>query len=254
MDDIQISVVVPFYNARYSLGACLEAMAGQIFTEVEYLFVDNASTDGGDELVRRFIAEHQPLEIRLLTEAKRGPSAARNKGASEARGTYLAFTDADCIPTPEWLADTAAAIAAHPECGAFAGCIRPAAPSNIVEKAPALFTLPPNEREDTHYSYTPKTGGFPTANFTVLRGLFAEIGGFDERLFPGEDHTLCKHIYQRGYGIRTLKNALIYHQHRSSVRRMCKQAFGYGEFQAHSLRSLVPGAFIFEVPLGSVRK
>ena len=254
MDDTLISVVVPFYNASHSLPACLEAMAGQSYAEAEYFFVDNNSMDGGDELVRRAIAEYDGLEIRLLAESKRGASAARNKGVMEARGSHIAFTDADCIPRSEWLADLAAAIAAHPDCGAFAGRIQPAPPSNLVEKAPALFTLPPNEKEETYHRYTPKGGGFATANLTVSRELFLDIGGFDERLFFGEDHTLCAGIYQRGYGIRTLKNAQVDHQHRASVKGMCKQAFGYGKFHALSLRNLVPGALILEAPLLRVAK
>lgn len=246
---VQVSVVVPFRNAAHFLPACLDALAAQEYPPAEYILVDNGSTDGGAELVQRFAGGHLEMKIKLIAETKRGPAAARNCGVRNAVGAWIAFTDADCIPSPRWLRDIVVAVNRYQGVGAFAGCIKPATPKNRSEKLSALFTLPANRSEEEHYRYTLVSGGFPTANLAVDRRLFEKVGGFDERLFFGEDHTLCARIYQEGRSIVTLTGATIYHQHRTNLKGFCKQAYGFGEFHARGLKELVPGALILALPL-----
>ena len=96
---MDLSVVVPFYNVRPYIGRCIEGLLAQDFPadRFEVLMVDNNSTDGSAEVVRRY------PRVRLLREAKQGAYAARNRGLAHARGRLVAFTDPDCIPGPDWL-------------------------------------------------------------------------------------------------------------------------------------------------------
>ena len=96
---MNISVVVPFHNSEAWVEACIRALLNQTYSEgrCEYIFVDNGSTDGSAAIVRRYPA------VRLLSEAKRGSYAARNRGLQEAAGQIVAFTDSDCVPRPDWL-------------------------------------------------------------------------------------------------------------------------------------------------------
>lgn len=252
-EDIRFSVVIPFRNAAYYLGSCLEAIATQTHANAEFILVDNNSEDAGPELVCRFVDNYPVIALKFLREKKKGASAARNSGVRAASGLWVVFTDSDCIPTPEWLEDLAMAIVQYPQVGAFAGCIRSALPRNRIEKFSALFTLPANQEEKEYRQYTLVSGGFPTANFAVNRNLFETVGGFDEEiLIYGEDHALCAQIYKQGYTIRALNGALIYHQHRADLRGFCRQAFGFGRSHALCLRKSVPGALILEAPLLSV--
>lgn len=69
--------------------------------------VDNASTDGTAEVVRRFAAEHPSMRIEVVGEPQRGTGAAADTGmlhAVAAGATHLARTDADCLPAPDWTA------------------------------------------------------------------------------------------------------------------------------------------------------
>lgn len=254
-EDIRLSVVVPFRNAAHCLGSCLEALATQTHANAEFILVDNNSEDAGPELVCRFVDSYPGMALKFLKEKKKGASAARNSGVRAASGLWIAFTDSDCIPTPEWLEDIATAIVQYPQVGAFAGCIRPATPSNRIEKFSALFTLPANQEEKDYHQYTLVSGGFPTANFAVKKILFETVGGFDEEiLIYGEDHALCAQIYKQGHTIRALNGALIYHQHRADLCGFCRQAFGFGRAHALGLRKSVPGALILEAPLLSVTR
>lgn len=65
--------------------------------EYEILAVDNNSTDGSLELLSKFEG------IRVLRENKQGSYAARNLAVRESKGEFLAFTDSDCMPLPNWL-------------------------------------------------------------------------------------------------------------------------------------------------------
>ena len=101
----RFSVIVPFRNASRTLPACLQGLANQTFTRMECVFVDNGSTDDGAHIVDAFIHDRAFTHWRLIGEVKPGASAARNRGAREAIGEWLAFTDADCVPTPAWQTD-----------------------------------------------------------------------------------------------------------------------------------------------------
>ena len=85
---------------------CLAALSRQDYPAglVEVIVVDNGSTCSPPPVVERF-----PI-ARLLHEPRAGSYAARNTGVAAATGELLAFTDADCIPSPTWLTAAAAAL------------------------------------------------------------------------------------------------------------------------------------------------
>lgn len=91
------SIVMPVYNKRPHVHRSISSVLAQTFTNYELLVIDDASTDGSIEEVRRF----SDPRIRVLRRAAPGPGgyAARNLGIREARGPWIAFLDAD----DEWL-------------------------------------------------------------------------------------------------------------------------------------------------------
>ena len=66
----------------------------------EVIVVDDGSEPPMDSVVSFF---RDRLELVLLSQANSGPAAARNTGAAQAKGKFLAFTDDDCTPAPDWL-------------------------------------------------------------------------------------------------------------------------------------------------------
>jgi glycosyltransferase involved in cell wall biosynthesis len=93
------SVIVPFLNEEGWLPKCLAALRAQTIDPglVEWIMIDNGSTDRSAEIVR---AEPRAT---LLAEPRRDPYIARNRGILAARGRHLAFLDADCLAEPDWL-------------------------------------------------------------------------------------------------------------------------------------------------------
>jgi glycosyltransferase involved in cell wall biosynthesis len=101
------SVVIPAFNAEQTIETCLASVLAQTLAPLQVLVIDDASRDGTEKAVRRcetaFAANGIRFQyFRLAKNA--GPSAARNKGISEAQGSHIAFLDADDTWTPNKLA------------------------------------------------------------------------------------------------------------------------------------------------------
>jgi glycosyltransferase involved in cell wall biosynthesis len=95
----ELSVIVPVLNGAELIGCCVESLLEQSLAgdSYEIIVVDNGSVDGTRELVAAY-------PVLLLEEiSHRTPYAARNAGIERARGRVLAFTDADCRPSQQWL-------------------------------------------------------------------------------------------------------------------------------------------------------
>ncbi|MBN2121097.1 MAG: glycosyltransferase family 2 protein [Candidatus Omnitrophica bacterium] len=95
------SVIVPFFNEALYIQRCLKSLIEQDFDKSEYeiIFIDNGSTDGSADIVRKF------PQVILLWESRKSDFIARNKGLEIARGKIIAFTDADCRVSPGWLTE-----------------------------------------------------------------------------------------------------------------------------------------------------
>lgn len=100
MDNKLISVVIPCYNRRDKLPACLLSVLGQTYANIEVIVVDDASTDGTEAL---FTALPDPRIKYFRYEQNRGACYARNYGAERAKGELLAFQDSDDTWHPEKL-------------------------------------------------------------------------------------------------------------------------------------------------------
>ncbi len=90
---VKVCVIVPVYNALPYLERCLSSLAAQTLAEAEFLCIDDGSTDGSGDLLRRFA--RQDGRFKLFTQANAGPAAARNLGLRNARAEYVMFCDAD---------------------------------------------------------------------------------------------------------------------------------------------------------------
>jgi cellulose synthase/poly-beta-1,6-N-acetylglucosamine synthase-like glycosyltransferase len=87
---VTVSVIIPAYNAAPQIGRAIESALAQTHAPLEILVVDDGSRDRTAEIVGRL-----PPPVRLIRKENGGPATARNLGAREARGEWLALLDAD---------------------------------------------------------------------------------------------------------------------------------------------------------------
>ena len=90
-----ISLIIPFYNSEETLQKCLDSVAAQTVDKekLEVILVNDGSTDGSEEIAKKFASEKTFATI--ITRSHGGSGAARNSGITAARGKYIAFLDAD---------------------------------------------------------------------------------------------------------------------------------------------------------------
>ena len=99
---MDISVIVPVYNVKSYLSACLDSILNQDFDSYEIVVVDDGSTDGSGELAEQYASRHTD-KIRVLHQENQGLGGARNTGIKDAKGEYVAFIDSDDWIKPNML-------------------------------------------------------------------------------------------------------------------------------------------------------
>ena len=99
---VDVSVIVPCYNAARFLPGCIESLASQkAACSYEVLLVDDGSTDGSFELIEEAAKMHEGFVC--VHQQNQGAAAARNTGMRMARGEYLLFVDADDVVSPSYV-------------------------------------------------------------------------------------------------------------------------------------------------------
>jgi len=198
-----ISVVVPAYNAVETLEECLAALLDQSIPRSEYemIVVDDGSTDETQEVAKKY------ERVRLLSQPNRGPGAARNLGVSQARGEIILFTDADCVPTKEWIEEMVKPFA-EPDVVAVKGAYRTRQRALLARFIQAEFeeryALLERERYvDFVDSYS---AAYKKADFEAAEG-------FDPDFLMSEDVDLSYKLSKQGYKMVFNPKAIVYHRH-----------------------------------------
>ncbi len=102
---MKVSVIIPFYKVEPFVERCTRSLLEQTLTDVEFIFVDDASPDGSRAIIERVSAEYN-RDVRILThEQNQGLPAARNTGLGEARGEFIYHCDSDDYVEPTMLED-----------------------------------------------------------------------------------------------------------------------------------------------------
>jgi len=220
-----VSVIIPTRERTAPLAECLRALAAQTYPRAgfEILIVDDGSDAADAAAIEALAAE---WGARSLRQPPSGPAEARNLGAGQAQGVYLAFTDDDCCPAPGWLAALVAALEAHPGAAA-GGPIMNALPHNPYAAASqALVTY-----IYSYYNRDPQHAVFLTSNNLAFPAeVFNALGGFDctLHLAAGEDRDLCDRWTLNQHRLIYVPAAVVAHAPAVNARRFWEQHFRYG--------------------------
>ena len=231
---IHFTVIIPTYNRIEKLEQCLLALIEQDYPSdlFDVVVVD----DGSDTDLESVIATARAhLPLTLLTQNNSGPAAARNIGASQARGDILAFTDDDCSPASDWLAVLATRFL-DPCVTMVGGLIINRLQNNIFSATSQLIV----NMVYRHYNQEPERACFFASNNLAIRKTnFDEIGGFDVRFRTSEDRELCNRCLFMQMRLLYEPKAIIYHTHDLNFPEFARQHFNYGRgaYHYHRLRA-----------------
>lgn len=227
-----ITVVVPTRDRPGPLASCLAALARLDYPtdRLEVVVVDDGSAvpvtiAGPDGPPARVVRHHVAT----------GPAGARNRGAAEARGDLVAFTDDDCAPRHDWLrrmAECHDASAGDAVGGLTINALDANAYSEASQRLVSFLLGHHNGAGlDGRSAPPPGTARFlTTSNLCVPAGRLRELGGFDARfpLAAAEDRDFCDRWRERGWPLTYEPRAVVFHSHVLDLARFWRQHVNYG--------------------------
>jgi len=235
-----LSIVVPTYRRPDRLRSCLESLRALDYPgdRFEVIVVDDSD---GSPMLDQMPERPDTINVTLLKQPHAGPAAARNTGAAQARGDYLAFTDDDCMPETGWLRALATQILRTPD-HAIAGHTINMLPDNLFSSATHLLT---DFLQEWHAGHRPDPF-FASNNLAVPAKAFRGLGGFHPgfTLAAGEDREFCHRWAMSGGRTTLVPEAVVRHAHPLTLGSFWRQHFGYGRgaFLFHRLRARSVGS------------
>jgi glycosyltransferase involved in cell wall biosynthesis len=187
---MKVSVVVPTRNRSALLSRTLRSVLRQQQVELEVIVINEASTDDTAAL----LATLGDARVRVIHHDRpRGVSAARNRGAAEAHGEWLAFVDDDDLWAPDKLVRQIHAAQASGRDWAYAGSV------NIGDRGQVVYGRPPLPPEEV-VAALPRYNAIPGggSNVVVRRTTWMEVGPFDTRLRNTEDWEMWIRLAKHG--------------------------------------------------------
>lgn len=225
---MKTSVIVPAYNASETIDACLKALLHQTVPRSDYeiIVVDDGATDRTREVVEGYAG------VRLLSQPHRGPAAARNLGVSQAKGEFLLFTDADCVPTEDWI-EVITQPFADPEIVGVKGVYR-----TSQKELMARFVQIEYENKYDKMSKEKYIDFVDTYSAAYRKTVFANNRGFDP-IFPmasGEDVEFSYRLAREGHKMVFVPGAIVCHRHVDSVSGYWRRKYHVGYWRVMMYR------------------
>jgi glycosyltransferase involved in cell wall biosynthesis len=231
-----ISIIIPAFNEGTRLPSCLDSILHLNYPRdnFEVIVIDNGSTDGTREL-----AENSGALV--LVDKNQNVSGLRNLGARQAKGDILAFVDADCKVSDDWL-DRAAPYFEREDVAAWGS--PPSVPSGATWVQRTWYLVRKKEQAVQEVDW------LESMNLFVRRDRFLSIGGFNENLVTCEDADFCFRIARYGRIVSDDRIAVIHLGEASTVKEFLKKEIWRGQ---GNLRGIFSHGFLLrELPSFSI--
>lgn len=225
-DPWAVSVVIPTYNRRGRIGRSIESVSGQTKAPQAILVVDDGSTDGTADWVRKSYPG-----VTVIEQEHTGVSAARNRGIESAATDWIAFLDSDDCWMPDKLEKQMRALALNPgyrichteERWIYRGRERPVA-------------VPYRKKGGWIFRNCLAVCAISPSTVVVHRKVFEEVGYFDESLPACEDYDLWLRITSRMPVL--LVDELLIEKH-GGHRDQLSAAWGLDRYRIRALRKIL---------------
>ncbi len=229
---LMISVIIPANNSEKTLPACLKALLHQTQPPDEVVIVNNGAGDVTLEFARQ-------AGVKVIQQAHLGAAAARNLGVQQAQGDLILFTNPDCEPEDTWVERMSAPFQ-DPSVVGTKGVYRTRQPGLV-----ARFVQQEYESKYAHMARLLTIDFIDTYSAAYRRDIFLENEGFDPA-FPApsvEDQEFSFRLARKGYRLVFVPQAIVYHQHNSTLGQYFRRKYSIGYWKAFMLHWLPEKAF-----------
>ncbi|MDB6020356.1 MAG: glycosyl transferase family 2 [Pedosphaera sp.] len=227
----RVSVVVCAHNATSTIEECLHSLSRLKYPNYEIIVVDDGSTDGTGPISATYGA-------RLVRIERGGLSRARNTGIKAAKGSIIAFIDADAYADPDWLTFAIAALEEGDDAAVGGPNLSPPSDGFVAQ---CVDHAPGNPIHvligDT------KAEHIPGCNMIFRKSALETVGLFDvTHRAAGDDVDVCWKLLAHRRTIAFSTAAVVWHHRRGTISGYLKQQRGYGFAEAH-LHNRYPGHY-----------
>jgi glycosyltransferase involved in cell wall biosynthesis len=225
---MKCSVIIPAYNSGSTISTCLKSALNQSIPKRDYevILVDDGSTDNT-------IGIAESYSVKIIKQSNQGPAAARNRGAEEAKGNVLIFTDSDCQTDKEFVETILTPFEKDRQIVGVQGSYR-----TRQEQFVARFAQVEIETRYKKMAKNQNIDFIGTYAAAYERKVFRNCGGFDTS-FPrasGEDADFSYKLQKSGHKMIFKREAFVYHQHPSTLSKYLKSKFYRGFWRAKLYR------------------
>jgi glycosyltransferase involved in cell wall biosynthesis len=235
-----VDIVIPTKNSEETIEDCLSSLNDQTYPKDKYrVIIIDDSTDNTLVIAHRF---KDTMNIEIVN-ATLGPSDKRNLGVNLSLGEYIAFIDSDCIADSNWLLRAVECLKDE-SVGAIGGPnLTPVHDSLLAKSSGYIFssffgTGPLGQARYVCKGETREVqkNDLILCNVVVRKGAYQKVGGFDPRLYPGEEINLFSKLSDMGYKLLYSPDVIVYHKRRPLFGPHLKQIFGYGTGRGQAVR------------------
>jgi glycosyltransferase involved in cell wall biosynthesis len=217
---MRCSVIIPVYNAENTIALCLESALNQSLptSEYEVIVVDDGSTDNTPRIAKNY-------PVKIINQENQGPAAARNRGAKEAKGNILIFTDSDCELDSNFVEKIIAPIEQTPEVAGVQGSYKTKQTQFMARFG--QVEIETRYRKMARKKYIDFIGTYAAA---YKKDIFHKSGGFDTGFLSasGEDTEFSYKLQRNGHKMVFEPQSFVYHQHPFKLGEYIKVKFYRG--------------------------
>jgi len=230
-----VSIIVPAKNEEKNILKCVESLLDINYENKEIIIVNDGSTDRTAKILVSFAEK-----IKIINTKGIGPSKARNMAIENAKGQYIAFTDADCIVDRNWIDELLKGFISDNVYGVGGSQLSPKDESKFGKYVSSFFEAFGFVSDYIHQGEKINCVDHnPTCNVIYRREIFDLVGKFREDLWPCEDLEFDIRVRDKGYLLTNNPKAIIYHYRPSTFNGFLKMMYRYGK--AHSKLNLIHG-------------
>lgn len=203
----RISLVIATYNARLFLKDCLTSVMETDYDDFDLIVVDNGSTDGSDELLKKLSRLYTNINV-IRHSKNSGHAEGCNIGARVAKGKYLVFLDSDTIVSSTWLKKLIDVLETNEDIG----IVQPkyvylAKEGRYVRSIGETLIGQADEMKEYFESF-----GTASVALAIRRDLFEVLKGFDPLFFAYyDDADLCWRTWLEGFRVARVPRSIVYH-------------------------------------------